>query len=115
MIYSGHIQMVYIHHFDVGQIQGQLILSILICSHGEPNLGMCRIEYNFGIEDNNFLSIQGKCRAYQWGQKKGKDREKGDQTRSRVLTNPIYRLRTKQCDRNGEGEMDVGSFIKVVL
>ena len=49
------------------------------------------------------------------GKKGGKDREKGDQTRSRVLTSPIYRLRTKQCDRNGEGEMDVGSFIKVVL
>ena len=71
MICSGHIQMVYILQLGVGQIQDQLILSILICSHDEPNLGRCHIEYNFGIVDSNFLSIQGKCRAYQW-EKKGK-------------------------------------------
>ena len=65
MIYSGHIQKAYIHHFDVEQIQYQLSLSILIYSHDEPNLGRYRIVYSFGIEGNNFLSIQGKRRAYQ--------------------------------------------------
>ena len=74
MIYSGHIKKAY-SHFDVGQIQGQLNQSILICSHDEPNLGRYRIEYSFEIVGNNFLSIQGKCRAYQ-GRKKVKDREK---------------------------------------
>ena len=109
MIYSGHIQKVYIHHFDVGQIQGQLILSILICSHDEPNLGRCHIEYNFGIVDSNFLSIQGKYRAYQWGKKKGgEDQEKGDQTRSRILTSLIRRdsglsNATKWQGRSGRG------------
>ena len=44
--------MVYILQFGVGQIQDQLIQSILICSHDEPNLGRCRIEYSFGIVDN---------------------------------------------------------------
>ena len=72
MICSGHIQMVYILQLDVEQIQGQLILSILIYSHDEPNLGKCHIEYNFGIVGSNFLSIQGKCRAYQGAKKKGK-------------------------------------------
>ena len=54
MIHNGHIQKVYTLHFGVGQIQDQLTLSILIYFHGEPNLGMCHIEYSFGIEDNNF-------------------------------------------------------------
>ena len=76
MIYNGHIQMVYTLHFGVEQIQDQLTLSILIYFHGEPNLGMCHIEYIFGIEDNSFLSIQGKYRAYQW-EKKGRTGKRG--------------------------------------
>ena len=79
--------MVYTLHFDVEQIRDLLTLSILIYYHGEPNLGMCHTEYSFVIEGNNFSSIQGKYRAYEWRKKRGgKDQEKGYQTRSRVLT-----------------------------
>ena len=69
--------MVYTLHFGVEQIQDQLSLSILIYFHGEPNLGMCHIEYSFGIEDNSFLSIQGKYRAYQWGGKREGPEKRG--------------------------------------
>ena len=92
--------MVYVLQFGVEQIRGQLILSILIYSHDEPNLGRCHIEYSFGIEDSNFLSIQGKCRAYQGRDKKkrGRTGKKGIQTRSRVLTS----LKKPSAWRRGE-------------
>ena len=65
--------MVYENRFCVLQISCQLIQSILIYSHDEPNLDKCHIEYSFD-RGNSFLSIQDKYKAYKM--KKGRVRGK---------------------------------------